>query len=88
MIPGITIPPTINGCMEADELKTLIIVSHDITTSVAISDMVLILGNQHGKTGATIKKEINLIERDLAWKQDIKTDPTFIETVEEIKTCL
>lgn len=72
----------------SDELKTLIIVSHDITTSVAISDTVLIMGNEAGKEGATIKKEIDLIARDLAWKKDIKKEKSFIETVEEIKACL
>ena len=72
----------------SDELKTLIIVSHDIATSVAISDTVIIMGNEPGKPGATIKKEIDLIERDLAWKKDIKKEKAFIETVEEIKACL
>lgn len=72
----------------SDELKTLIIVSHDISTSVAISDTVLILGNEAGKEGATIKKEIDLVERDLAWKKDIKKENAFIETVAEIKACL
>ena len=72
----------------SDELKTLIIVSHDISTSVAISDTVFILGNEVGKPGATIKKEIDLIERGLAWQQDIKNDPVFTETIAEIKACL
>ncbi len=72
----------------SDELKTLIIVSHDISTSVAISDTVLIIGNEAGKPGATIKKEIDLIERNLAWKKDIKKEAAFIETVEEIKSYL
>jgi ABC-type nitrate/sulfonate/bicarbonate transport system ATPase subunit len=72
----------------SDELKTLIIVSHDIATSVAISDTVWILGNEKNKPGATIKKEIDLIERDLAWKKDIKKEKAFTETVEEIKDCL
>jgi polar amino acid transport system ATP-binding protein/sulfate transport system ATP-binding protein/NitT/TauT family transport system ATP-binding protein len=72
----------------SDEFKTLIIVSHDIATSVAISDTVLIMGNEKGKPGATIKKEIDLIERDLVWKEDIKNQKAFIETVEEIKTYL
>lgn len=53
----------------SDELKTLIIVSHDIGTAVAISDTVFVLGCEEGKPGATIKKEIDLIERDLAWKK-------------------
>jgi polar amino acid transport system ATP-binding protein/sulfate transport system ATP-binding protein/NitT/TauT family transport system ATP-binding protein len=69
----------------SDELKTLIIVSHDIETSVAISDTVYILGTDPDKAGATIKKEIDLIERDLAWKREIKQEKKFLETIEEIK---
>lgn len=72
----------------SDELKTLIIVSHDIENSVAISDTVFILGNEPGKEGATIKKEIDLIERDLAWQKDIKHEKRFLETIDEIKACL
>jgi polar amino acid transport system ATP-binding protein/sulfate transport system ATP-binding protein/NitT/TauT family transport system ATP-binding protein len=72
----------------SDELKTLIIVSHDIATTVAISDTVFILGSVDGREGATIKKEIDLIERELAWEKDIKKKKAFADTVEEIKTCL
>jgi ABC-type nitrate/sulfonate/bicarbonate transport system ATPase subunit len=72
----------------SDELKTLIIVSHDIETSVAISDTVFILGNEAGKAGAIIKKEIDLIERDLAWQKNIQKERRFIDTIEEIKMCL
>ena len=72
----------------SDELKTLIIVSHDIETSVAISDTVFILGKENGKKGATIRQEIDLIERDLAWHTGVKKEPAFIETIEEIKASL
>ncbi len=72
----------------SDELKTLLIVSHDIATSVAISDTVLILGKEKGKEGATIKKEIDLIERDLAWHKNVKKEKAFLDTIEEIKACL
>lgn len=70
------------------ELKTLIIVSHDIATAVALSDTVYILGCRAGSAGATLCREIDLIERDLAWKHDIKTEKAFLDTVEEIKSCL
>lgn len=72
----------------SDELKTLIIVSHDIETSVAISDTVFILGKEGGQPGATIKKEIDLVERDLAWQKNIKKEKRFLETIDEIKACL
>lgn len=72
----------------SDELKTLIIVSHDIATSVAISDTVFILAQEAGKPGATIVKEIDLIERGLAWARGINKKKEFAETIEEIKVCL
>lgn len=72
----------------SDELKTLIIVSHDIATSAAISDTVFILGEEEGKQGATIVKEIDLIERELAWDREIAGRKEFVETIGEIKACL
>lgn len=69
----------------SDEHKTLIIVSHDIGTSVAISDTVYILGCEDGKPGATIKKEIDLCERGLAWQKNIRSQKAFIDTLQEIK---
>ncbi len=72
----------------SDELKTLIIVSHDIATAVAISDTVLILGNNDQAPGATIIREIDLIERGLAWKKNNRSEKNFLDTVAEIKACL
>jgi ABC-type nitrate/sulfonate/bicarbonate transport system ATPase subunit len=72
----------------SDELKTLIIVSHDIATAVAISDTVFILGKESGKEGSTVVREIDLIERGLAWRQDVLQDRRFPETLAEIKACL
>jgi len=72
----------------SDELKTLVIVSHDIATSIAISDTVFILGKTEGEEGATIKKEIDLIERGLAWDKDSRQQQAFADTVAEIKSCL
>jgi ABC-type nitrate/sulfonate/bicarbonate transport system ATPase subunit len=72
----------------SDELKTLIIVSHDIATAVAISDTVFILGRQAGLEGSTIVREIDLIERGLAWQKEVRGSTIFAETVLEIKGCL
>jgi polar amino acid transport system ATP-binding protein/sulfate transport system ATP-binding protein/NitT/TauT family transport system ATP-binding protein len=72
----------------SDELKTLIIVSHDIATAVAISDTVFILGRQGTGGGSTIVREIDLIERGLAWQRDVRKEKVFMETLEEIKGCL
>jgi polar amino acid transport system ATP-binding protein/sulfate transport system ATP-binding protein/NitT/TauT family transport system ATP-binding protein len=72
----------------SDELKTLIIVSHDIATAIAISDTVFILGRQAGREGSTLVKEIDLIERGLAWQKGVRQEKVFAETLEEIKGCL
>jgi ABC-type nitrate/sulfonate/bicarbonate transport system ATPase subunit len=72
----------------SDELKTLIIVSHDIATAIAISDTVFILGRQPGREGSTLVKEIDLIERGLAWQKEVRQEKVFAETLEEIKSCL
>ena len=72
----------------SDELKTLVIVSHDIATAAAISDTVFILGKEPGKEGSTLVREIDLIERGLAWRHDLRQDAVFLETLAEIKSCL
>jgi ABC-type nitrate/sulfonate/bicarbonate transport system ATPase subunit len=72
----------------SDELKTLIIVSHDIATAAAISDTVFILGKQPGREGSTLVREIDLIERGLAWQREVRQERAFVETLKEIKDCL
>lgn len=71
-----------------DSLKTLVIVSHDIESSVILSDSVLILADAPDKVGATIVKEIDLIERGLAWEVNMSEKPMFKETIKEIKSLL
>lgn len=72
----------------SDEIKTLIIVSHDLRNSVALSDTVFLLGKIDENEGATIIKEIDLIERGLAWNKDVKHTPEFVRTIDEIKSLL
>jgi polar amino acid transport system ATP-binding protein/sulfate transport system ATP-binding protein/NitT/TauT family transport system ATP-binding protein len=72
----------------SDERKTLIIVSHDIATAVAISDTVFILAKENGQAGSTIVKEIDLIERGLAWEKNVREQKAFADTIGEIKACL
>jgi ABC-type nitrate/sulfonate/bicarbonate transport system ATPase subunit len=72
----------------SDELKTLVIVSHDIATAVAISDTVFVLGKDPGRVGSTLVREIDLIERGLAWRQDVRQEKAFAEILAEIRGCL
>jgi len=74
----------------SDELKTLIIVSHDLVNCCSISDTIFVLskqGRQEG-TGSTIVREIDLLARDLAYQPDIKRMSAFHDTIAEVKTLL
>lgn len=70
---------------ELDELNTLIIVSHDIENSLAISDTAFILANKENKQGATITETIDLIEMGLSWNPEIKKNKNFQDLVAQMK---
>jgi polar amino acid transport system ATP-binding protein/sulfate transport system ATP-binding protein/NitT/TauT family transport system ATP-binding protein len=72
----------------SDELKTLIIVSHDLLNTLAISDCAYILGREPGKDGATITHTIDLIEKDMCWKPEIKKTIEFQKMVADIEKLL
>ena len=69
----------------SDEVKTIIIVSHDLDNSLAISDSALILAKEQGKEGATITHNIDLINLGLAWQPEIKHKPAFQKLVSDIE---
>ena len=73
-----------------DTLNTIVLVSQTISPVVVVADMVWLLGRARAADGsiipgAFIKKEINLIDRGLAWQPDVKRLPEFVETVREIE---
>ncbi len=68
-----------------DEQSTLIIVSHDIINTLALSDTAFILAPQRGKEGATITEVIDLMELGFAWNPNIKADHAFHDLVHDIK---
>jgi polar amino acid transport system ATP-binding protein/sulfate transport system ATP-binding protein/NitT/TauT family transport system ATP-binding protein len=69
-----------------DEKKTIIIISHDLSNCMALSDTVHILNKPNLEKGATIVKTIDLAERGLAWTPGVKDLPAFRETLNEVKT--
>ena len=71
-----------------DELKTLIIISHDIENSLAISDTALVLANEEGKKGSTITNTFDLANMGLAWDPKIKENEEFKKLVSHIKTII
>jgi len=65
---------------QLDELMTILIVSHDIEPTLSIADTVWLLGKT-ADGSATIVENINLMERGLCWRKDIREDPAFRELV-------
>jgi len=73
-----------------DELNTIVIVSHDIASTAAISDTLWVMGRDRKPSGeivpgAYIKHVYDMIERDLCWQDDILQKPKFLELVREVR---
>ncbi len=72
----------------SDEVKTLVIVSHDLQSSLALSDTALVLGREAGKEGATIIRNIDMVEKDMCWRENIQHEKSFQELIAEIESIL
>lgn len=68
-----------------NELNTLVIISHDIENSLAISDTAFILANQEGHEGSTITETIDLMHLGFAWNPEIKKNKDFQDLVSQMK---
>jgi len=75
-----------------DELNTVVIVSHDLATTTALSDTLWLLGPERDAAGqclpgATISKnhQYNLAEMGLAWQPGIQAKPEFVQLIEHLK---
>ena len=76
----------------SDELNTVVIVSHDLATTTALSDTLWLLGPERDAAGqclagATISKkhQYNLAEMGLAWQYGIQAKPEFVQLIEHLK---
>ena len=73
-----------------EELNTIIVVSHDIQATAAISDTLWVMGRDrtpNGKVvaGAYIKHVYDLIERELCWHEHIHDAPAFADLIKEVR---
>lgn len=71
-------------------LNTFIIITHDVTSALAISDHVYLLGRERDVKdepipGSRVMKEYDLIAEGLAYHPDIEDLPRFAELRKEIK---
>jgi len=74
----------------ADETNTIIVVTHDISAAIEVSDTLWILGREKDARGepipgAKILHNYNLIERNLAWHEDVTNMPEYHDLVREIR---
>ncbi len=73
-----------------DELKTLIIVTHDITAALAVCDTIWLIGRDRDKEGAIIpgariQAVYDLAERGLAWQKNAADTAEFATLLREIR---
>jgi ABC-type nitrate/sulfonate/bicarbonate transport system ATPase subunit len=75
----------------ADELNTIIVVTHDIESAVRIADTLWVLGRERDAdgrpvSGASIREVHDLAAQGLAWDPDIESRPGFRERVAALKS--
>lgn len=73
-----------------NEKNTIIIVSHDIPSTIAISQYIWLLGFEYDAQGqpipgAKIKYAENLMDRGLAWRPDLMNSPEFFSFVKDVR---
>jgi polar amino acid transport system ATP-binding protein/sulfate transport system ATP-binding protein len=72
-----------------DELNTIVLVTHDIRAAMAVSDTLHMLGRQRKDAtlvpGARVLWSYDMVERGLAWKDDVVHLPAFSDLEKEIK---
>jgi NitT/TauT family transport system ATP-binding protein len=81
----------INEMAVSHELSTFIIVTHDITAAIEVSDTLWLLGRDRDEKGniipgARVKAEYDLCERGLAWQDGITNTPEFMDLLREIRS--
>ncbi len=74
----------------SDDLKTIIIVTHDIGSAVEVADTIWVLGRDRDPQGnvipgARIQKTYDLIECGLAWHEHIASMPEYDAVCREIR---
>jgi NitT/TauT family transport system ATP-binding protein len=73
-----------------DELKTFILVTHDVAAAIEVADTIWIMGRDRAPDGsiipgARIQQTYNLVERGLAWREGVTNTPEYLELYREIR---
>jgi polar amino acid transport system ATP-binding protein/sulfate transport system ATP-binding protein len=75
---------------QTDELKTFIVVTHDVSAALQVADTIWLIGRDRDAQGnpipgARIQDTYNLVERGLAWQEEISSTPEFLAVRQEIR---
>jgi len=75
---------------QTDELKTFVVVTHDVSAALEVADTLWVLGrdrdaNGNPIPGARVQATFNLIERGLAWHEGVSTTPEYLELRREVR---
>lgn len=73
-----------------DELSTIIVVTHDVDAAVSVSDTLWLMGRDRDEKGqiipgARIQTTYDLIDRGLAWRENIELTREFADMTREVK---
>ena len=73
-----------------DELKTFILVTHDIRAACAVADTIWLLGRDRDAAGnvipgSRIQASYNLVDRGIAWRPNVTELPEFAALLREIR---
>ena len=73
-----------------DELNTVVVVTHDVRSALAVSDTVFMLGRNRGPdakitSGACVQHCYDLVVEGLAWRAGIEAEPRFRELEHEVR---
>ncbi len=74
----------------SDELKTFILVTHDISAALQVCDTIWVLGRDRDANGdviagARIQANYDLIERGLCYRENITQTPEYLQLRQEIR---
>lgn len=89
ILSKLSVCEAIADIVSSSEIATVIVITHDIETSVLIADTLWVLGRERNTdnspvAGATIVKSFDLLERGLAYRNEASRLPAYHETVDEI----
>lgn len=70
---------------DLEEENTIIVSSHILPASLAVSDTAILLGKQVDVEGATIVNQYDLVKMGLAWHEEIRRDANFMRLCDDIE---